>query len=219
MKIKVVLKENKNLKQYFLRFGDPKKVSSGVSMIHNPEVEYGIEQSYDPDGPQLQAYESGISAYPVLNLSSDKVVFDVPLGYKTFKTQINNFLFDRLLSGDIYTFKAQKVLKKDGTPALGTDGEPLLKKETISDVKRINHSEIYMNENGEHRIFDMVEPWDLWHHFDAGYDEFFKRKITKQELNEYFNKLFVLFKKPELIALLKKAKNQFEEQMAEDGIV
>lgn len=216
MKIKIVLRENKALKQTFLRFGDPTKVTSETSMIHNPEVEQGIEQSYDPDGPQLQQYEAGISAYSVLSLSPNKVVFNVPIGYRSFKNQINNFLFDRLLNGDIYIFKGQKITNKNGEFVVGTDGEPLIKKTTISNVQKIPHSEIYIEENGEHRIFDMVEPWDLWHHFDSGYDEFFKKKITKQELDQYFDKLFSIFKQPKLISVLQKAKNQFEEQMAED---
>jgi len=220
MKIKVLIRENKQPKTYFLRFGDPTKVSTETSMIHDPGVEQDkAEYSYDPDGPRLQQYEKGISAYPVLKISSDKVVFSVPLGFRTFKTQLNNFLFDRLFSGDIYIFKAQKILNKDGTSALGTDNEPLIQKSTISHVQRISHSEIYMEENGEHRIFDMIDPWELKHHFNTGYDDFFKRKITKKELDEYFNKISSSFRNPKLIDVLKNAKIEFEEQMREDGII
>ena len=211
MKIKVLIRENKQPKTYFLRFGDPTKVSSETSMIHDPEVEQDREEYfYNPEGPKLQQYEKGISAYPILKISSDKVVFNVPLGYASFRNQLSGFLLERLLSGDIYIFKGKKILNKDGTSAVGTDNEPLIQKSTISDVKRIPHSQIYIEENGEHNVYDMLKPIDLKMHFIYGFPHIGN---TEKEIREYFANIKQKFSNPDSISMLEEAEKLYIQEL------
>ena len=79
--------------QWFLRFGDPRSVSKNVSMIHDPGVLQDEEEYfYSPEGKRLQQYEKGISAYRLTNPPNEKITFIVPIGIKTFASQLGGFL-------------------------------------------------------------------------------------------------------------------------------
>ena len=164
--------------EYFLRFGDPREVKNSV--IHDPRMEYERLSSDDwSSGRVHQKYEAGISAYPVLHYGEDKVVFRAPVGLDTFAGQARGFLFDRLLNQEIYVFKADKLSKT------GTDGEPLIIDNTIEDVQRIKHRNIYLgeeiwDEKGEKvtlrqygNIFDLIRPYDIKFEYENSYEKFF----------------------------------------------
>lgn len=168
--------------EYFLRFGDPREVKNSV--IHDPRMEYERLSSDDwASGRVHQKYEAGISAYPVLHYSEDKVVFRAPVGLDTFAGQAKGFLFDRLLNQDIYVFKADKLSKT------GTDGEPLIIDDTIEDVQRIEHRNIYLGQivwDGEKdtlrqykNIFDLIRPFDIADKYDNDYEKFFESPTEK----------------------------------------
>lgn len=219
--MKKILNEWKNFikeqveEKTYLRFGDPSKVEK-VSMIHDPEVEYDKEMRYfsqDPDGPRLQRYESGISAYPVLLSNEEKVVFTTPIGLRDFVGQVKGFLFERLLESDVYTFTAKQIFDKKGNPVFGTDDEPLLDKGTVGNIKRISNRELYVEENGEHNVFDMISPEDLKSHFIMGFPHI---ADTAEGIKEYFFNMKQKFSKPESVAILEEAEKLYLEDFDEE---
>ena len=189
------LKENSSQEgEYFLRFGDPREVKHSV--IHDPRAGYERLSSDDwSSGRVHQKYEAGISAYPVLEYSEDKVVFRAPVGLDAFAGQARGFLFDRLLNQDIYVFKAEKLSKT------GTDGEPLIIDNTIEDIQRIGHRNIYLGQivwDGEKHtlrqyknIFDLIRPFDITDKYDNSYEEL--DELTPEELETKFNRLRQVF--------------------------
>ena len=161
-----------------MRFGDPREVKNSV--IHDPRMEYERLSSDDwSSGMVHQKYEAGISAYPVLHYGEDKVVFEAPVGLDVFAGQAKGFLFDRLLNQEIYVFKADKLSKA------GTDGEPLIIDNTIEDVQRIKHRNIYLGQEiwdekekkatliQYKNIFDFIRPYDIKFEYENSYEKFF----------------------------------------------
>jgi len=198
------------MKQTFLRFGDPRKVKSSGSMIHDPTVdlEYLVP---DADGPPLQRYESGISVYPVIEASSSRVIFRAPIGADMFFSQLGGFLLSRLVESEIYIFNAVPTGK------LGTDDEPLIDKKSITNVRRINHRNILVTERDlMWNIFDKTKPDNLrWHH-DMGYDEYFGSQVSMDEMNAHFEELEEKFTNPEQLRVLEAFRRIWAQQIEED---
>lgn len=199
--------------RWFLRFGDPRKVSGTVSMIHDPGVTQDKEEYfYSPEGPRLQQYEKGISAYFVNGEPSpERVSFRVGVGIQTFRSQLSGFLFDRLLTGDVWIFKAVP------TGTFGTDDEPLVDKDSINSVTKTDADIFVAADVGmpEFRVFDLLDPWDLKSEHDMGVHEFFGKNVGREELESYLENLYSKFTTPQQKRAIDGIKEVWEEELEE----
>lgn len=179
----------------FLRFGDPRSVKGGVSVVHDPEAYAYAEEpglyGLDSDVPRNLRSEAGISAYPVISISPERVVLRVANGVGTFSRQLGGFLLDRVIGDDAWLFQGRAV-----AGVRGTDGEPLIDAQTIKGVRQVPTAHLWVTDldtddpardaSRAERLLDLLDPWDLAAHHDMGYDEFFKRKgMTRQEIEDY----------------------------------
>lgn len=191
----------------FLRFGDPRTVKGGVSVIHDPHAYAHSEEpgltAFEPgeDSPHLRS-EAGVSAYPVVSEDPDRVVLRVGNGVGAFSRQLGGFLMDRLMADDIWIFKARRILW-----VMGTDDEPLIDASTIRRPLRIAADDLYVTalDTGDpardasraEKLTDLISPWDLMSYHDMGYNEFFKTTdITREEIEDYINRLRERFTTP-----------------------
>jgi hypothetical protein len=186
-------------------------------MIHDPEVELDEEEyAWKPEGRTHQKYEQGISAFYATEVGPDKVVFTPSDAFG--RSQLGGFLLDRLLSGDMYVFKAKLARDRQGYPVRGTDGEPLVLKSSITNIERIPHTKIYVQGLNK-SIYDMLDPWDLRGHLDHGYAEYFNTDgsvISYDMIENYIDTLASKFTDQKLLDVIAKTKTAWFEQKAED---
>ena len=184
----------------FLRFGDPRAVKGGVSVIHDPHAYAYAEEPalYGPDDGESRNLrsEAGISAYPVVGIEGDTIIFRVGNGIGTFSRQLGNFLLDRLMGDEVYVFKARRV----PSMALGTDDEPLIDGSTVKSVRQVPTTRLRVTERGperSERLLDLLDPWDLNGYLDMGYNEFFKtRDVTREQITQFLAGLSAKFTTP-----------------------
>lgn len=184
----------------FLRFGDPRNVKGGVSVIHDPYAYayaeepalYGLD---DGESHGLRS-EAGISAYPVVGAEDGTIIFRVGNGIGPFSRQLGNFLLDRLMADDVWIFKARRV----PSTALGTDDEPLIDAATVKNVRQVPTTRLRVTERGpesSERLLDLLDPWDFNGYLDMGYNEFFKtRDISREKITDFLADLATKFKTP-----------------------
>jgi hypothetical protein len=212
----------------FLRFGNPKSVARGVSVIHDPEVTEYIEEpalrTFEPGvAPPTQKFEKGISAYAVVLEAPDKVVFRAPIGVRTFTRQLGGFLSDRLMRDDVWIFSGKRV-----PGAVGTDGEPLIDASSVRSVKPIELKSLWVTDldTGDPtadsapaaRVLDIVDPWEIWSQHDMGYNEFFRREdVTLNEIKSYLSKLREKFTAPAQARKIDKIESMWLEQWRDDN--
>ena len=190
----------------FLRFGDPRAVKGGVSVIHDPHAYAYAEEPalYGPDDGESRNLrsEAGISAYPVVGIEGETIIFRVGNGIGTFSRQLGNFLLDRLMGDEVYVFKARRV----PSMALGTDDEPLIDGSTVKSVRQVPTGRLRVTERGperSERLLDLLDPWDLNGYLDMGYNEFFKtRDVTREQITEFLAKLAVRFSTPRQLRVI-----------------
>jgi len=202
----------------YLRFGDPRKVKGGVSVVHDPYAYAYAEEpalaAFEPGetAPRLQS-EAGISAYPVVLEEPERIVFRIGNGMGTFSRQLGGFLMDRLMGSDIWIFKARRI-----PGAVGTDDEPLINAATVRRPQQIIADNLYVTslDTGDpsvdasraEKLTDLLDPWDLMGYHDMGYNEFFKRKdVSREEIEAYISRLRVRFTRPEQVRKI----NEIEE--------
>lgn len=184
----------------FLRFGDPRAVKGGVSVIHDPHAYAYAEEPalYGPDDGESRNLrsEAGISAYPVVGIEGEAIIFRVGNGVGTFSRQLGNFLLDRLMADDVYVFKARRV----PSMALGTDDEPLIDGSTVKSVRQVPTTRLRVTERGPERsdrLLDLLDSWDLNGYLDMGYNEFFKtRDVTREQITQFLAGLAAKFTTP-----------------------
>lgn len=203
----------------YLRFGDPRAVEGGQSVIHDPYAYAHSEEpglwSPDPDGPPLQQHEKGVSAYAVVARQPRGITFLAPA--QNFKGQVNGFLFDRIVDDEAWIFSGRQI-----PDTWGTDGEPLVDPTSITSPRRISTSILWcVSQAGALpvRLLDLVDPWDLRMHYDSGYNEFLRRnpnEIKREEIDEMFKDLLDRFSLPEQRRGLEKMWAMWIEQWEED---
>lgn len=184
----------------FLRFGDPRAVVGGVSVIHDPHAYAYAEEpalyGHDPEETRSLRSEAGISAYPVVGIEGETIIFRVGNGVGTFSRQLGNFLLDRLMADDVYVFKARRV----PSMALGTDDEPLIDGSTVKSVRQVPTTRLRVTERDperSERLLDLLDPWDLNGYLDMGYNEFFKaRDVTREQIVQFLGGLAAKFTTP-----------------------
>lgn len=184
----------------FLRFGDPRAVKGGVSVIHDPHAYAYAEEpalyGHDPEETRTLRSEAGISAYPVVGIEGEAIVFRVGNGVGTFSRQLSNFLLDRLMGDEVYVFQARRV----PSGALGTDDEPLIDGSTVKSVRQVTTARLRVTEQGperSERLLDLLDPWDLSGYLDMGYNEFFKtRDVTREQITQFLAGLAAKFTTP-----------------------
>lgn len=209
----------KSGRRLYLRFGDPRRVEGGRSVIHDPDAIAQAEEPAlwmpDPDGPPLQKYEKGVSAYSVVESGPQGVTFLAPS--HSFSGQVNGFLFDRIINDEAWLFRARQI------PGMwGTDDEPLIDGETIESPRRISTGSLFRvaTPGGPRsKLLDLVDPWDLRMHFDMGYDEFFKKRpeeISRGQIEELFGGLIDRFGLPKQQRALEEVRDMWLEQWEED---
>jgi|ETNvirnome_6_100_1030635.scaffolds.fasta_scaffold25550_3 hypothetical protein len=115
-------------------------------------------------------------------------------------------------------------------PGLGYDREPLIDASTVSSAERLAHNEVYIREGarGEKNIFDLISPSQIVNYHDMGYDEFFTKErlaelglpspITRETLNQYFDRLAILFRGRGQIKEIEGTRQTWLQQMDEDSI-
>ena len=184
----------------FLRFGDPRSVKGGVSVIHDPYAYAYAEEpalyGHDVEGTRNLRSEAGISAYPVVEIAGDTIIFRVGNGIGPFSRQLGNFLLDRLMDDDVWIFKARRV----PSMALGTDDEPLIDGSTVKSVRQVPTGRLRVTERGperSERLLDLLDPWDLSSYLDMGYNEFFKtREVPREQITQFLAGLTAKFTSP-----------------------
>lgn len=190
----------------FLRFGDPRAVKGGVSVIHDPHAYAYAEEpalyGHDPEETRALRSEAGISAYPVVGIEGDTIIFRVGNGVGTFSRQLGNFLLDRLMGDEVYVFQARRV----PSMALGTDDEPLIDGSTVKSVRQVHTTRLRVTERGperSERLLDLLDPWDLNGYLDMGYNEFFKtRDLPREQITEFLAQLAVRFSTPRQLRVI-----------------
>ena len=184
----------------FLRFGDPRAVKGGVSVIHDPHAyayaeEPALYGTDDGESRNLRS-EAGISAYPVVGTEGEAIIFRVGNGVGPFSRQLGNFLLDRLMGDDVWIFKARRV----PSMALGTDDEPLIDGSTVKSVLQVPTTRLRVTERGpeqSERLLDLLDSWDLNGYLDMGYNEFFKtRDVTREQITQFLAGLAAKFTTP-----------------------
>lgn len=184
----------------YLRFGDPRAVKGGVSVIHDPHAYAYAEEPalYGPDDGESRNLrsEAGISAYPVVGIEGEAIIFRVGNGVGPFSRQLGNFLLDRLMGDEVYVFKARRV----PSMALGTDDEPLIDGSTVKSVRQVRTTRLRVTERGpeqSERLLDLLDSWDLNGYLDMGYNEFFKtRDVTREQITQFLAGLAAKFTTP-----------------------
>ena len=184
----------------FLRFGDPRAVKGGVSVIHDPHAYAYAEEpalyGHDPEDTRGLRSEAGISAYPVVGTEGGAIIFRVGNGVGPFSRQLGNFLLDRLIRDEVYVFKARRV----PSMALGTDDEPLIDGSTVKSVLQAPATRLRVTERGperSERLLDLLDPWDLNGYLDMGYNEFFKtRDLPREQITQFLAGLAAKFTTP-----------------------
>ena len=184
----------------FLRFGDPRDVKGGVSVIHDPHAYAYAEEpalyGHDPEDTRTLRSEAGISAYPVVGVEGEAIIFRVGKGVGPFSRQLGNFLLDRLMGDDVWVFKGRRV----PSMALGTDDEPLIDAATVKSVRPVSTTRLRVTERGperSERLLDLLDPWDLNGYLDMGYNEFFKtRDVTRVQITQFLAGLAAKFTTP-----------------------
>jgi len=204
----------------FLRFGDPRNVKGGVSVIHDPYAYayaeepalYGLD---DSESRGLRS-EAGVSAYPVVGTEGDTIIFRVGNGIGTFSRQLGNFLLDRLMNDDVWIFKARRV----PSMALGTDDEPLIDGSTIKSARQVPATRLRVTAQSperSERLLDLLDPWDLNGYLDMGYNEFFKtRDVTREQITEFLAKLADRFSIPKQLQVISDTKEAWLAGWDED---
>ena len=190
----------------FLRFGDPRAVKGGVSVIHDPHAYAYAEEPalYGPDDGESRNLrsEAGISAYPVVGTEGEAIIFRVGNGIGPFSRQLGNFLLDRLMDDDVWIFKGRRV----PSWALGTDDEPLIDGSTVKNVRQVPMTRLRVTERGPERsepLGDLLDPWDLNGYLDMGYNEFFKtRDLPREQITEFLAKLADRFSTPRQLRVI-----------------
>lgn len=190
----------------FLRFGDPRAVKGGVSVIHDPHAYAYAEEpalyGHDAEGTRNLRSEAGISAYPVVEIAGDTIIFRVGNGIGPFSRQLGNFLLDRLMDDDVWIFKARRV----PSMALGTDDEPLIDGSTIKSARQVPTTRLRVTERSpgqSERLLDLLDPWDLNGYLDMGYNEFFKtRDVTREQITEFLANLASRFSIPKQLRVI-----------------
>ena len=184
----------------FLRFGDPRAVKGGVSVIHDPHAyayaeEPALYGTDDGESRNLRS-EAGISAYPVVGTEGEAIIFRVGNGVGPFSRQLGNFLLDRLMGDEVYVFKARRV----PSMVLGTDDEPLIDGSTVKGVRQVPATRLRVTERGperSERLLDLLDSWDLNGYLDMGYNEFFKtRDVTREQITQFLAGLAAKFTTP-----------------------
>ena len=184
----------------YLRFGDPRSVKGGVSVIHDPHAYAYAEEPalYGPDDGESRNLrsEAGISAYPVVGIEGEAIIFRVGNGVGPFSRQLGNFLLDRLMADDTWIFKARRV----PSMALGTDDEPLIDAATVKSVRQVPTTRLWVTERSperSERLLDLLDSWDLNGYLDMGYNEFFKtRDVTREQITQFLASLAAKFTTP-----------------------
>lgn len=211
----------------FLRFGDPRQVKGGRSVIHDPYAYAYSEEpalsSFEPgeSSPRLQS-EAGISAYPVVSEEPERVVFRVGNGMGTFSRQLGGFLMKRLMNDDAWIFKARRI-----SGVRGTDDESLIDAKTIRSPQRIRSENVWVTDldtddpqrdaSRAQRMLDLLDPWDLMGYHDMGYDEFFKRRnVSREEIEAYIADLRSRFRTPDQVRKIDEIEQSWLEGWDED---
>lgn len=211
----------------YIRFGDPRNVAGGVSVIHDPYAYAYAEEpalaSFEPGetAPRLQS-EAGISAYPVVLEEPERIVFRIGNGVGTFSRQLGGFLVDRLMSDDIWIFKARRI-----PGAVGTDDEPLIDADTVRRPQQITADILYVTslDTGDpsrdasraEKLTELLVPWDLMAYHDMGYNEFFKRKgVSREEIEAYISRLRARFTHPEQVRKINELEESWLAEWDED---
>jgi hypothetical protein len=211
----------------YLRFGDPRKVAGGVSVIHDPYAYAYAEEpalaAFEPgETPPRLRSEAGISAYPVVLEEPGRIVFRIGNGMGTFSRQLGDFLMDRLMEDDIWIFKARRI-----PGAMGTDDEPLIDADTVKRPLKITADDLYVTalDTGDpsrdasraEKLTDLLVPWDLMAYHDMGYNEFFKRKdVSREEIEAYIARLRVRFTRPEQVRKINELEESWLAEWDED---
>jgi len=214
----------------YLRFGDPRKVAGGVSVIHDPYAYAYAEEpalaAFEPgETPPRLRSEAGISAYPVVLEEPGRIVFRIGNGMRTFSHQLGDFLMDRLMEDDIWIFKARRI-----PGAMGTDDEPLIDADTVRRPQQITADNLYVTalDTGDpsrdasraEKLTDLLVPWDLMAYHDMGYNEFFKRKdVSREEIEAYIARLRVKFTRPEQVRKINELEESWLAEWNEDHSV
>ncbi len=211
----------------YLRFGDPRKVAGGVSVIHDP---YAYAYAEEPalaafvpgETPPRLRSEAGISAYPVVLEEPGRIVFRIGNGIGTFSRQLGDFLMDRLMEDDIWIFKARRI-----PGVMGTDDEPLIDADTVKRPLKITADVLYVTDldtgdpsrdaSRAEKLTDLLIPWDLMAYHDMGYSEFFKRKdVSREEIEVYIARLRVKFTRPEHVRKINELEESWLSEWDED---
>ena len=211
--------------RWYIRFGDPRKVEGGVSVVHDPEAYAYAEEpalrAFEPgDTPPSLRSEAGISAYDVLARGRERIVFHVPVGLWTFSGQMENFLEKRVMDDDVWLFRGR------AKAAWGTDGEPLVDASTVRDVRRVGTKHLWVTERKEHttpspswkRMLDLFTAWELERFHDMGYNEFFRKKpkdVSRKEITDYIGALRARFITPEQVRALDNVETLWLQQWDE----
>lgn len=205
----------------FLRFGDPRAVKDGVSVIHDPlayayaeePALYGIG---DGESYNLRS-EAGISAYPVVE-DGNTITFKVGNGIGPFSGQLGNFLLDRLMAGDVWVFKARRIPSME----LGTDSEPLIDGRTVKSVRKVDTSSLRVTDRssgGGERLLDLLDPWDLDGYLNMGYNEFFKTQdIPREKITDFLGSLKARFSTPKQLKVLSEIEEIWLDDWDEDHL-
>ena len=216
----------------FFRFGDPRFVINN-SKIHVSRI--FCQKSNRWITPREQKYyEKGISCYYVISETEKELVFQLPCHVtldeeeaydpplfesdedensktkKLFSGQIKSFLMDRLMYGELYTFEAIQKRNKKSKLLFGADGEPLIDKSSIKNIKKVSDKRVLVKSKDEkHDIYNTLEPMDLEIYF-----MYCSRYISKHEdlIKEYFFDLKNKFINEESREVLSVAEEEYLEE-------
>jgi hypothetical protein len=210
--------------RWYVRFGDPRTVKGGRSVIHDPEAYAFAEEPalYDFLGespPRLQS-EGGISSYEVLAFDGDKVVARIPVGFVTFSGQVGGFLEERILRDNAWVFRGREVGR-------GTDGEPLVDASSIHDVRYVGTKNLWGTDRHDDapppsswkRLLDLYDVRDMRHRHDMGYDEFFHKRaseVLRKDITDYIDGLRSRFTTREQVKALDALEASWLEQYEDD---
>lgn len=222
--IRMLIRESKSdtdRSGVFLRWGDPRDVRSGRSIIHDPDAdsyedEPALWMGSGDDAPPRHQTEAGISAYPVIDAGPGGITFRIGLPIDGFRSQLSGFLLDRVIGGSVWRFR--------GVPlqgAQGTDGEPLIDAASVRDVQHIPDVPLRAVDPDGHSadVVDLIDRLSLWGVLNTGYDEFFGRKptaISRSEIDHLFADLRRRLTTPRLDDVLDRAHAMWLEQWEED---
>lgn len=203
----------------FLRFGDPRKVEGGVSVIHDPYAYAYSEEpalfAFEPgESPPSLKSEKGISAYSVVSESPEKIIFKIGVGLGTFQGQLGGFLWKRMIKEDIWIFSGRQI-----PGAFGADDEPLVDSKTVKNVKQVGLRNLWVIDyysKSEKKLSDVVDSRDLasWH--DMGYDEFLGKGVSREEIAEYIASLKSKFTTKDQIEAIEEIEGFWNAQWEED---